>query len=118
MRVPVSAAHSAPLRRSGSRRSIRERGDRGMPLKELVERTLFHPGSAIEIPERLKSVPARHQIALEPGQEYMVDGHALKYLGMDGILHMFESRCGWKVSYTQYQIETAEVEKSDIQKRR
>ena len=48
----------------------------------------------------------------------MVDGSALTYLGMDGILHMFESRCGWKVSYTQYQIETAEVEKSDIQKRR
>ena len=89
-----------------------------MPLKELVERTLFHPGSAIEIPERLKSVPLRHRIELEPGQEYMVDGHALKYLGMDGILHMFESRCGWKVSYTQYQIETAEVEKSDIPKRR
>ena len=89
-----------------------------MPLKELVERTLFHPGSAIEIPERLKSVQARHRIALEPGQEYMVDGHPLKYLGLEGVLHMFESRCGWKVSYTQYQIETAEVEKSDIQKRR
>ena len=89
-----------------------------MPLRETVERTLFHPGSAIEIPERLKSVPARHQIALEPGQEYMVDGHALEYLGMNGIHHIFESRCGWKVSYTQYQIETAEVEKSDIPKRR
>ena len=89
-----------------------------MPLREMVERALFHPGSAIEIPEKLKSVPARHQIALELNQEYMVDGHALTYLGMDGILHMFESRCGWKVSYTQYQIETAEVEKSDIQKRR
>ena len=110
MRVPVPAAHSAPLRRCGSRRSFHQRGDCGMPLKELVERTLFHPGSAIEIPERLKSVPVRHQIALEPGQEYMVDGHALKYLGMDGILHMFESRCGWKVSFTQYQLETAEVQ--------
>ena len=87
-------------------------------MRELVERPLFHPGSAIEIPEKLKSVPARHQIALELNHEYMVDGHALKYLGMDGILHMFESRCGWKVSYTQYQIETAEVETSDIPKRR
>ena len=89
-----------------------------MPLRATIERTLFHPGSAIEIPERLKSVPPRHQIALKPGHQYMIDGHALKYLGMDGILHMFESRCGWKVSYTQYQIETAEVEKSDIPKRR
>ena len=89
-----------------------------MPLKELVERTLFHPGSAIEIPERLKSVPPRHRIALELNHEYMVDGHALTYLGMNGIHHIFESQCGWKVSYTQYQIETAEVEKSDIPKRR
>ena len=89
-----------------------------MPLKKLVERTLFHPGSALEIPERLKSVPPRHRIELEPGQEYMVDGHALKYLGMDGIHHIFESRCGWKESFTQYQIETAEVEKSDIPKHR
>ena len=88
-----------------------------MPLRETVERTLFHPGSAIEIPERLKSVPQRHQVALEPGQEYMIDGHALKYLGMDGIHHIFESRCGWKVSYTQYQIETAEVTRSDICRR-
>lgn len=86
-------------------------------MRETVERTLFHPGSAIEIPERLKSVPARHQITLEPGQEYMIDGHALKYLGMDGIHHIFESRCGWKVSYTQYQIETAEVTRSDICRR-
>ena len=38
-----------------------------MPLREMVERTLFHPGSAIEIPERLKSVPPRHRIELEPG---------------------------------------------------
>ena len=89
-----------------------------MPLKKLVERTLFHPGSAIEIPERLKSVPARHQIALELNQEYMVDGSALTYLGMNGIHHIFESRCGWKASFTQYQIETAEVETSDIPKRR
>ena len=29
----------------------------------------------------------------------------------------FVSRCGWKVSYTQYQIETAEVTRSDICKR-
>ena len=89
-----------------------------MPLRATIERTLFHPGSAIEIPERLKSVPPRHRIALDLNQEYMVDGHPLKYLGLEGILHIFESRCGWKVSYTQYQIETAEVEKSDIQKRR
>ena len=89
-----------------------------MPLKKLVERTLFHPGSAIEIPERLKSVPVRHRIALELNQEYMVDGSALTYLGMNGIHHIFESRCGWKASYTQYQIETAEVEKSDIPKHR
>ena len=110
MRVPVSAPHATAFRRGSSRRSVRQWGDRGMPLRETVERTLFHPGSAIEIPERLKSVPARHQITLEPGQEYMIDGHALKYLGMDGIHHIFESRCGWKVSYTQYQIETAEVQ--------
>ena len=109
MRVSVSAPNATTLRRGGSRRSVRQWGDRGMPLRETVERTLFHPGSAIEIPERLKSVPARHQITLEPGQEYMIDGHALKYLGMDGIHHIFESRCGWKASYTQYQIETAEV---------
>ena len=87
-------------------------------MRDVIERALFHPGSTIDVPERLKSVPARHQIALEPGQEYMIDGHALKYLGMDGIHHLFESRCGWKVSFTQYQIETAEVEKSDIPKRR
>ena len=89
-----------------------------MALRETIERALFRPGCAIEEPERLKSVPERHAVTLEPGTEYMVDGHALKYLGMNGILHMFESRCGWKVSYTQYQIETAEVETSDIQKRR
>ena len=117
MRVPVPTAHATTLRRGGPRRSVCQRGDCGMPLRETVERTLFHPGSAIEIPERLKSVPARHQIALEPGQEYMVDGHALKYLGMDGIHHIFGSRCGWKVSYTQYQIETAEVTRSDICRR-
>lgn len=117
MRVPVPTAHATTLRRGGPRRSVCQWGDRGMPLRETVERTLFHPGSAIEIPERLKSVPARHQITLEPGQEYMIDGHALKYLGMDGIHHIFESRCGWKVSYTQYQIETAEVTRSDICRR-
>ena len=87
-------------------------------MREMVERTLFRPGSAIEIPERLKSVPPRHRIELEPGHEYMVDGHSLKYLGLEGVLHMFESRCGWKESFTQYQIETAEVEKSDIPKHR
>ena len=86
-------------------------------MRATIERTLFHPGSTIEIPERLKSVPVRHQIALEPGLEYMVDGHALTYLGMNGIHHIFESRCGWKVSYTQYQIETAEVTRSDICRR-
>lgn len=117
MRVPVPTAHATTLRRGGPRRSVCQWGDRGMPLRETVERTLFHPGSAIEIPERLKSVPARHRIALEPGQEYMVDGHPLKYLGLEGVLHMFESQCGWKVSYTQYQIETAEVTRSDICRR-
>ena len=81
-----------------------------MPLRETVERTLFHPGSAIEIPERLKSVPPRRAVVLEPGQEYMIDGHALKYLGMDGKYHMFESCAGSKESFTPYQLETAEVQ--------
>lgn len=81
-----------------------------MPLKKLVERALFRPGSAIEVPEQLKSVPARHAVELEPGMEYMVDGHPLRYLGLNGIHHIFESRCGWKASFTQYQIETAEVQ--------
>ncbi len=34
----------------------------------------------------------------------------MKYLGMDGKYHMFESCAGSKESFTQYQLETAEVQ--------
>lgn len=79
-------------------------------MRDAIERALFHPGRQIDVPERLKSVPKRHKCELHVGERYLIDGHRLEYLGMDGKHHMFESRAGWKESFTQYQLETSEVQ--------
>lgn len=79
-------------------------------MRDVIERALFHPGSTIDVPERLKSVPRRHRCDLQVGERYLIDGRRLEYLGMDGKYHMFESCAGRKESFTQYQLETAEVE--------
>ena len=78
-------------------------------MRDAIERALFHPGRQIDVPERLKSVPRRQQFYPHVGERYLIDGRRLEYLGMDGKYHMFESCAGRKESFTQYQLETAEV---------
>lgn len=86
-------------------------GEGGMDMmRDVIERALFHPGSTIEVPERLKSVPKRNTYDLQVGERYLIDGRRLEYLGMDGKYHMFESCAGSKESFTPYQLETAEVQ--------
>lgn len=86
-------------------------GEGGLAMmRDVIERALFHPGSTIDVPERLKSVPKRNTYDLQIGERYLIDGNRMKYLGMDGKYHMFESCAGSKESFTQYQLETAEVQ--------